>query len=104
MFLIQNCPQRKIADLNSGKILYCFVQSRKTFTVKGNKLIQTHRHTHTHTRTHTLTQIHTHTKASIYVSRGEEPQQFLRGIFCSLFTKVLTMGRHDQPKKKSMVI
>ena len=94
MFLIQNCSQRKIADLNSGKTFYCFVQSRKTFTVKGNKLIQTHRHTHT------LTQIHTHTKAIIYVSRGEEPQQYLRGVFCSLFTKVLTMGRHDQQKIK----
>ena len=39
--------------------IYCFVQSRETFTVEGNT--HTHAHAHTHTRAHTHTHTHTHT-------------------------------------------
>ena len=82
MFLIQNCPQRKIADLNSGKILYCFVQSRKTFTVKGNKLIQTHRHTHTHIHARTRSHKYIHIPRLAFMSPEERSHSsFYEGFF-----------------------
>ena len=35
--------------------IYCFVQSREVYTVKGHKQTHTYTHTHTHTHTHRST-------------------------------------------------
>ena len=47
--------KHSITDLNLWYYIYCFVQSGKAFTVKGNKHTRTRTHTHTHA-THTQTQ------------------------------------------------
>ena len=50
---IEIFSQHSITDLNLWHYIYCFVQSGKAFTVKGNKHTRTRTHTHTHTYTQT---------------------------------------------------
>ena len=71
--------KHSITDLNLWHYIYCFVQSGKAFTVKGNKHTRTRTHTHTHTHTHTT---HTQTQELNFKQLGklEEAKSLLEYV------------------------